>query len=82
MLKGGSSMQNPNRPYWLVLTLTCCVGCASVPRPVATACPPPPPLPGFLAVEPSPENFQETIGTILRRLLSDAPTNANETPPR
>lgn len=65
---------------WLPTMLLCFAGCASAPpQPVAIQCPPPPPLPLALQREPSPENFQVTIGSLLRKLLGDAPTSGNET---
>lgn len=67
----------------LATMLLFCAGCASAPsQPVAIKCPPPPPMPEALKREPLPENFQQTIGSILRTLLGDAPTSGNETPPR
>lgn len=75
-------MLKPRAIVWLPTMLLCFAGCASAPpQPVAIQCPPPPPLPLALQREPSPENFQVTIGSLLRRLLGDAPTSESGTPP-
>ncbi len=76
-------MPKPRLIASLAITLLCCAACASAPsQPVAIKCPPPPPMPEALKREPLSENFQSTIGSLLRTLLGDAPTSGSETPPQ